>query len=73
MASIINALEIEPNWLFQDEVQMQNEISLTLEEAEGIRKYRDLSKFGKEAVRDTLDREYRRDQLANANAQVIKI
>lgn len=56
MLKIFNALDVEPNFLFQDSFV---KLDITQDEADIINTYRKLDERGKKAVCDTLDREYK--------------
>lgn len=59
---LINALDCDANFLFQDEMRNVDSFEmLSLEEQEYIKKYRSLSDFSKKAVILMLQNEYDRD------------
>lgn len=58
---IFEVLQCDANYLFQDEIRERRETTATPSEMEGlVKKYRFLDLYGKEAVDDVLDVEWRR-------------
>lgn len=56
---IIEALDCDANYLFQDVVKLKEQVhNVTLTEYEMIKKYRLLNKSGKDIVKTVLDREF---------------
>lgn len=60
MFKIFNFFNVTPNYMFQDDVEIKSEILLTLQEREGIKKYRTLDEYGKQAIDGLLEVEYAR-------------
>lgn len=61
LSRIMNVLDIDANFLFQDEMEDLRDSNATPEEMEHIvKKYRSLDQYGKEAVDGVLDVEHRR-------------
>ena len=61
IAKFMELLGVDANFLFQDEMDKVDLLILSLEEQEGIKKYRSLSDYGKKSVRSILQNEYERD------------
>lgn len=59
LLKIFDALEVEPNYLFQDSFA-QDELTYSLDEQSHIKKYRSLDDYGKKQVDTTLENEYDR-------------
>lgn len=61
LSRIMKALDVDANFLFQDDVAAFREIHATPDEMEHlVKKYRSLDDYGKEAVDNVLDVEWRR-------------
>lgn len=61
VGEIADALEVDVNFLFQDEIRERHNNNATYDEFENIvKKYRALDQHGKEMVDFTLDKEYER-------------
>lgn len=60
MFKIFKFFSVTPNYMFQDDIEIKSEILLTLQEREGIKKYRALDVYGKKAVNSVFDIEYNR-------------
>lgn len=58
LGAIMEVLEIDANFLFQDEMRESN--SFTFSEIDHIKKYRDLDEHGKEIVDTVLELEHKR-------------
>ena len=58
--ALMQALEVDANFFFQDEVAPVQDAALSSAESEHIRKYRALSDGGRKVVDTVLDREYDR-------------
>ena len=58
--ALMQALEVDANFFFQDEVAPAQDAALSSAESEHIRKYRALSNGGRRVVDTVLDREYDR-------------
>lgn len=59
---LMSVLEIDPDYLFQDEVASFSANRADPDEMEMIKKYRQLDLLGQEAVKSVLEREYKRRQ-----------
>lgn len=57
---IMKALNIDANFLWQDEMSHTTQLVITLDEKEHIKKYRTLDRHGKKAIDQLLDIEYTR-------------
>lgn len=61
LSKLMAVLDVDANYLFQDEIQERKERTATPHEMEHlVKKYRLLDPYGKEAVDGVLDVEYRR-------------
>lgn len=60
MFKIFKFFNVTPNYMFQDDIEIKSEMLLTLQEKEGIKKYRILDKHGKDIVDTILSKEYTR-------------
>lgn len=71
MYSLMNALNIEPNFLFQDcvDVSSSEPMHLSFDESKHIEKYRALDVRGKETVNEVLDVQYRFSKQSGEEAQ----
>lgn len=67
---LIDVLDIDANYLFQDMVRSKTNNSISLLEYEYLEKYRSLDDYGKETVRIIIDREYQRIQLSETAPQL---
>lgn len=70
LSKIMGELDVDANYLYQDEIRLQYESTATLEEMERIKKYRSLDPYGKEAVDGVLDVEWRRCEEARKEQAV---
>lgn len=66
---LFDALNVEPNFLFQDEVRLGT-IKVTSAETEFIKKYRRLDAYGKDMVDTVLDKEIARMEAATHTFKV---
>lgn len=60
MYKLIDALQVDANFLFQDSVKPRKKIEFGIEDYEIIKKYHALDEHGKEMVDFTLSKEYER-------------
>ena len=60
MYALIDALGVDPNYLFQDSVNIKKSSPLSEDEVEVVREYRCLDKYGKKVVRAVIEEERRR-------------
>ena len=65
---LMDALKCDANYLFEWDDEIDQEIQLSKDEKNIIRKYRFIDKYGKEAINDLLNTEYNR-----CKAQIIEI
>ena len=70
LISLINVLEVDANYMYSDylgnsQVSKIYEHSLSREEVDAIKKYRELSEEGKRLVRLIIDEEYNRTTAGN--------
>ena len=75
IGALADILEVDVNFLLQDEIKKQKELRATPHEMEHlVKKYRSLDPYGKEAVDGILDVEYRRctESVSLSNLHMIK-
>lgn len=60
LGAIIDALGVDANFLFQDEIKALKTNDFTIPELKHIKKYRTLDEHGKDVVDVVLDKEYER-------------
>lgn len=65
LGALMDALKVDANFLFQDEMKELNTDDFTVPEIKHIKKYRDLDLSGKELVDYVLNHEYKRCNLPN--------
>lgn len=76
MYKLIDALQVDANFLFQDSVKPRKKIEFGIEDYEIIKKYHTLDEHGKEMVDFTLSKEYERsvaEKRKNSNNNVVSI
>lgn len=61
-AKILDILDVDANYLYQDEVEKNTKIVVDIKEREILEKYRALDSHGKEMVDFTLTKEYERSE-----------
>lgn len=64
---IMDALDVDANFLFQDEMNNLTELVISLDEKDLIKKYRDLDGHGKEIVDVVLTKEHERWEASSSN------
>lgn len=62
VAKILDILDVDANYLYQDEVEKITKIVVDIKEREILEKYRALDSHGKEMVDFTLTKEYERSE-----------
>jgi len=62
IAKVMDILNIDANYLYQDETNSLTELVVSLDEKALLRKYRDLDDHGKKMVDFTLEEEYERSK-----------
>lgn len=62
IAKVLEILNIDANYLYQDEAKMLTEMVVSLSDQEHLKKYHSLDTHGKEMVDFTLEKEYERSQ-----------
>lgn len=62
IAKVMDILNIDANYLYQDETNSLTELVVSLDEKALLRKYRALDDHGREMVDFTLDKEYERSK-----------
>lgn len=70
---IIDALKVDANFLFQDEMKELDSGDFSVSEIKMIKKYRDLDEHGKDMVDSVLDKEYRRSVTPKEKETVFSI
>ena len=75
MYALLRELKVDPNYLFQDCVDISNfkNMEFSAKEQDHIKKYRTLDEYGKESVDVVLDVEYKRCRNATQSAPVITL
>lgn len=58
---LLDALDVDANYLFQDMVKSRTNNIISLSEYEYLEKYRELDEYGKETIRILIDREHARN------------
>lgn len=72
IAKVMDILNIDANYLYQDETNSLTELVVSLDEKALLRKYRDLDDHGRKMVDFTLEEEYKRSKaLAEQNSDNI--
>ena len=62
IAKVMDILNIDANYLYQDETNSLTELVVSLDEKALLRKYRDLDDHGRKMVDFTLEEEYKRSK-----------
>ena len=62
VAKILDILDVDANYLYQDEVEKITNVVINIEEKTILEKYRELDEHGKEMVDFTLEKEYERSE-----------
>jgi len=70
IGAIIDALNVDANYLFQDEMRELQSNSFSIPEIDIIKKYRSLDEYGKSTIDLMLDREYERSKHSNRNEEI---
>ena len=60
VAKILDILDVDANYLYQDEVEKITNVVINIEEKTILEKYRELDEHGREMVDFTLEKEYER-------------
>ena len=60
VAKILDILDVDANYLYQDEVEKIKNVVVNIEEKTILEKYRELDEHGREMVDFTLEKEYER-------------
>lgn len=60
VAKILDILDVDANYLYQDEVEKITNVVVNIEEKTILEKYRELDEHGREMVDFTLEKEYER-------------
>ena len=60
VANILDILDVDANYLYQDEVEKITNVVINIEEKTILEKYRELDEHGREMVDFTLEKEYER-------------
>lgn len=63
---LMDALDVDANYLFQDMVRIRTNNTVSLSEYEYLEKYRELDDYGKETIRLLIDREHARSHQPEA-------
>ena len=69
VAKILDILNVDANYLYQDEVEKITKIVVDIKEREILEKYRALDSHGKEMVDFTLTKEYERSEALRKTQQ----
>lgn len=70
---IIDALKVDANFLFQDEMKELDSGDFSVSEIKMIKKYRDLDEYGKDIVDSVLDKEHKRSTAPKETVTVFSI
>lgn len=70
---IIDALKVDANFLFQDEMKELDSGDFSVSEIKMIKKYRDLDEHGKDIVDSALDKEHKRSTAPKETVTVFSI
>ena len=70
---IIDALKVDANFLFQDEMKELDSGDFSVSEIKMIKKYRDLDEHGKDIVDSVLDKEHKRSTAPKETVTVFSI
>lgn len=62
IAKLMEILEVDANYLFQDECKLLNDLVLTFGEQEAITQYKKLTENGKRAVETIIEVEFNREK-----------
>ena len=73
IAKIIDILNVDANYLYQDEVKRIDKIVVDIEEKTLLEKYRALDRHGKEMVDFTLEKEWERSTESTDNVISISV
>lgn len=68
---IMDVLNVDANFLFQDEMNGLTELVISLEEKNSIKKYRDLDDHGKKIVDFVLEEEYIRSTSSTDPSDIV--
>ena len=70
ISTILDILNVDANYLYQDETKSLTELVVNLNDKELLEKYHSLDDHGHEVIDFLLDKEYERYQLAAKNGKV---
>ena len=74
VAKILDILDVDANYLYQDEVEKITNVVINIEEKTILEKYRELDEHGREMVDFTLEKEYERSiSLKESNDNVVEM